>query len=192
MIRDLDLAVYEQAKHLSALPFWIEFWEGVTQIGYGIVTNTLTFTILLFYLWRQRSARAAGAVLWAVILAYSIGWLKNGFQIPRPESLSPYSHLRSFAFPSGHAFNAVVLFYFLPRVLQQHLQQFRQKFSFFLVPIVVILEIAFVSLSRVFLGAHWVTDVIGGILYGITMAEITLLIMQTDVCASQMTDRSSL
>ncbi len=99
----------------------------------------------------------AGAI---VTLKYSIHSLRPWGIVHGPES---------FSFPSGHTTLVVTFFLGLALLLTE---LFKLKHSKFLVALAVIL-ILIVSLSRVYLGVHWITDVIGGWLLG---AVILMLI----------------
>jgi undecaprenyl-diphosphatase len=115
------------------------------------------------------------AVCW---LAFDANpYLKNLFHSDRPTTLLDAAHLASYSFPSGHAFNAVLLFYLVPRLLvlqkpgAELTRHWFLKIWFYVPPILAI------GLSRIFLGAHWVSDVVGGTLHGFVWAEVMLIIL---------------
>jgi membrane-associated phospholipid phosphatase len=115
--------------------------------------------------WRRR-------VVFSIITTL-IAWLgsdalKNVFQRSRPSYWIIY-HEPSWSYPSGHAMFAVVVFglwsyYVATSELPPAL---RRGFS-----ALIALWAIGVIWSRLALGAHYVTDVIGGVLFGITMVAI--------------------
>ncbi len=79
---------------------------------------------------------------------------------PRPFAL--YEGADSFSFPSGHASHAMVVFGIVA-VLLAHRLGVRARLAIYFAALCSALMVA---LSRVNLGAHWPTDVAGGLLFG--------------------------
>jgi membrane-associated phospholipid phosphatase len=76
------------------------------------------------------------------------------------------------AFPSGHVVHYVVFFGFLLTVMivNKKIPQFWRLF----IGISSIFLILTVPISRIYLGAHWATDVLGGYAFGFIYLEIIL------------------
>ena len=81
-----------------------------------------------------------------------------------------YSGVEAFSFPSGHMTNAAVILGVTAFVLALGCPPARRKFVYG----AAIVLIAMVGLSRIYLGAHWPSDVIGGAL----LATAILLLLQ--------------
>lgn len=176
-ILTVDAWFYHQAQQLSYSKTWLLFWGVVTRFGNGEFVYALAGFAGVVYLKRRPHLKTGGAILFLTILFLTNPFLKYVFNLPRPVGLSPYyPELMSPSFPSGHAFNAVVLFYFLPRfygmVANTPLKQ--SGFSWMLSPIVSILGVMMIASSRVFLGVHWFSDVVGGVLWAFILLRRNL------------------
>lgn len=104
----------------------------------------------------------------ALLLAFGGGELlskilKITIRRARPEILSHITYADGFSFPSGHAFSAIVFFGFLAYLLAQKFQNKNAKLSIWLFFSLLILAIGF---SRVYLGVHWPTDILGSFVIG--------------------------
>ena len=94
------------------------------------------------------------------IASTSIGKLLIGRHRPPIELDVP---VITSSFPSGHATAAVAVYGFLAYAIARNLPNARERFEIAYWTGVLILSIGF---SRIFLGVHYVTDVIGGFLVG--------------------------
>ncbi len=86
--------------------------------------------------------------------------LKLTLHRPRPGPL--YGGVEQFSFPSGHATLSIVAYGFLAFLLcrgDQH--RLRKVFA-----LAAVLLIALIAFSRLYLGAHWLSDVLGGLSFG--------------------------
>jgi undecaprenyl-diphosphatase len=137
----------------------------VLATGYVLLPVTLVASVALW--WRRRQAVA----LWlpalgivAVLVLPGIKWL---ISVPRPT-------LRGHGFPSGHVFAAtlfvVVAVYLLwslgvPRRWQRAARA------------AGIVFVTLVGYSRIYVNAHWLSDVVGGLLAGTAFALLVVLVI---------------
>lgn len=155
------VAATRVARTHSAFLRMLDAWEGVSQplIGYVVIG-------LPVCLWMWLRRRYVTRALWAMV-TMAVGWilgatLKLVVERARPVVEDPVSQPSGYSFPSGHALNAVVLASTLV-LLVWPLLSMRTR------PVVVGLAGVWVVLTcadRIFLGAHFPSDVLGGGLVG--------------------------
>ena len=90
------------------------------------------------------------------------GTMKVLFERPRPQ-LSYASVLPDYSFPSGHTMNALT-FYVAVALIAWSV--FGRRTGLLALTVAVVLSIG-VGISRIYLGYHYLTDVVGGIFAGI-------------------------
>lgn len=89
--------------------------------------------------------------------------LKHFFQRERPVLENPFVTLTSYGFPSGHTMGAT-LFYGLVAIFAVH--YFKSLLAGVLTAAFAVLIIGVVGLTRIMLGAHYLTDVLAAIAAG--------------------------
>lgn len=107
--------------------------------------------------------------LLAVLLTMPAGMalnmlLKLAFARQRPVFDDPLLHLATFSFPSGHAAYSTMLYGLLAAYVAHRVDRWRWRLASVLACAALIGLIAF---SRLYLGAHYLTDVVAGILEGV-------------------------
>lgn len=159
-------------KLMQSLPAELG-WLFVTVNEAGTSQNgmllTLGFTVMLVL---GRQLPAALLVLATMPARHLSGRLKALLDSPRPsaELVRITEHASGLGFPSGHVLGATLLygalFYLAPRVVPQRGMRLA-------VQTVALVMIVLTGVSRVYVGAHWPSDVLGGYLWG----TITLLVL---------------
>lgn len=177
-----DNHFYVWAMQLSYNKMWILFWEFVSFIGSGPVVYSVMALAMAYFVYKNQSRVILLYITLMIACFLANPLLKLAFAIDRPVSLSPYTELQTYTFPSGHSVNSVVFFYFFPRLafyfLGERLPAFLTTRVFAAIGIVII------GMSRILLGAHWFSDVLGGWLFGFVIATFLLILlkkMQRDV-----------
>lgn len=107
--------------------------------------------------------------LLAVLLTMPAGMLLNvllkyGFERPRPVFDQPLVMLTTYSFPSGHAAYSTMLYGLLAAYVAHRIDRWHWRVSSVLVCVAIV---ALVVFSRLYLGAHYLTDVLAGVFEGI-------------------------
>ena len=166
----LDLAVQHRLadlRHPVADPIALL----ITYLGNGPVIALLGLWANLWLILRRRYFSAlllTGGTLAGELLIYLF---KLFFARTRPES--PFIHLVMDlrGFPSAHAFVALVFYGLLVYMLLDTLKNLENRFYLVVGGSLLTLLIGF---SRLYLGVHWFSDVLGG--YALAAAWLSLLI----------------
>jgi undecaprenyl-diphosphatase len=98
--------------------------------------------------------------------------LKATLQIPRPVDL--YSGMDVYSFPSGHATMSMVVYGLAAVLSAGELPPRWRMFPY----ITAALLIAGIALSRLYLGAHWLSDVAGGLALGLAWVALLAIARQ--------------
>jgi len=138
------------------------FFTFLSLVGGGLVTIPLRILVAAWLLFRRRWVAASTFVLVWVASEALLTWLKIFFHRGRPPG--PLVETNGFSFPSGHAVAgaalavALVLVFFPPGPRRRKWELLAIGFTFVM------------ALSRVYLSAHWFSDVVTGVLLGTGIA----------------------
>lgn len=144
-----------------------------SNTGGPLLQPVLAGLVVVFLCWRWRSwtplvlvvLAEAGALAVTVLGKQLVGRARP----PLAESIPPYEYTASF--PSGHTLNATVIAGIVCYLL---LHWFRTRGVRTLAVVVAVLYAVTMGLSRVYLGHHWLTDVIAGWLIGIGWVAVII------------------
>jgi membrane protein DedA with SNARE-associated domain/membrane-associated phospholipid phosphatase len=145
----------------------------VALTGLGSVGVLLPLALLVFgWLLLRRCWHTAAYWVAAVLFSQAlIKLLKFTLGRARPFEVYPGAAIEQFSFPSGHATSSIVIYGFLAFLLgRRQAAGLRIGISAIAVGVIVL-----IGLSRLYLGAHWLSDVLGG--FSLGLAWIALLAM---------------
>lgn len=166
----LDRALIEYAAEVRAhAPGFTRFAASFTELGGGVVTIGLATFAALVLLLRRRAGAAlllAGAAIGERLL---VDPLKDWIGRPRPSVEPLWLMPQSLAYPSGHSANSMAAFMAIALIAIPPTYRRAAAVGAFIVAILV-------GLSRITLGVHWPTDVIGGWALGLFCVGIALWI----------------
>ena len=125
-----------------------------------IVASLLALATVLWV--RGRRWEAMASLLIIPMELMTLG-LREVIDRPRPSLPALTSMPESPGFPSGTTLHAVLFFGFIAYLCHIYVRPRKLRFA---LQALLVLIIAVASYSRVYLGVHWPTDVLGGWLYG--------------------------
>jgi undecaprenyl-diphosphatase len=148
-----------------ATPAGLTIFDVITQLGSPAVD--VIIVIVAIVLWRRKETLLLWTWLWANLGSKVIEHvLKTTVHRTRPQFGNLYllqSH--SYSFPSGHAMGASVCYVMLAYLIASRGNTTRSvAIAAFVGAVAIILLVAF---SRLYLGVHYPSDVVGGIAAGI-------------------------
>lgn len=133
----------------------------ITDFGfYGIGILSGLITLLLFLKKKIKLSMYFAFVVGSGFVANAL--LKLLIQRPRPSYL-PLITETDFSFPSGHAMSSFI-FFVTVTYLYYHLTM-KKNASIFLLFVFMLLTF-FIGVSRIYLGVHYPSDILGGIVAG--------------------------
>ena len=151
-----DLRIRDMV-HLSALPFATSALYASTMFG----TEWVMLPVGALLVWRlvSRGYRRQAFLLGVGSLSAELASesLKLIFSRPRPQVFFGLPPAISFSFPSGHAFVSTVFYGLLAGILAGAFPQWRVR-----IVTAWALAALVIGFSRVYLGYHYPTDVLGG------------------------------
>jgi undecaprenyl-diphosphatase len=141
-------------------PSWVEeLGRDITGLG-GVGVLTLLTVASAGFLVLQRKAHLALYLVAAVASgALASQLLKLGFDRPRPDLVPHGQVVYTSSFPSGHSMLSAVAFLTLGALLAS--AQSSRRMKAYLLGLAIVFATA-VGVSRVYLGVHWPSDVLGG------------------------------
>ncbi len=148
----------------------------LTWLGSTAFIIPAGLAIGLYFLIRRRTWRPLA--LLAAAVAGGIGLydiVKPLVGRPRPPAAIWIGHYTGAAFPSGHATQSAAFYAMLAIVLGAGLSSRRRAILWSAAALVVLI----VGASRIYLAAHWLTDVLAGYALGATWVAIVVAVMLT-------------
>jgi membrane-associated phospholipid phosphatase len=181
----LDKHVAHDLRQLGQqAPTTVAVFRYVTELG-GRYTLILISAVLCVYLVVRRHWLLLA--VWLTTLLAGAGLneiLKHVFERTRPEGAA----VSGYSFPSGHSMNSAVAYGMLTYlVILESAGGWRRRLS----TIVLVLLILAVGFSRMVLGAHYLSDVLGGFAAGAAVVALSVTITETYRCRAAAAEPSS-
>jgi undecaprenyl-diphosphatase len=167
----IDLVIFYFFNHTLSTPFLDKFFSLITNVNNWYIAYVILLLISFIKGGRKGRIVAIG-ILILIGITDQVGYhiLKDFFQRLRPcvvlkDAITPLGCNGTFSFPSNHAFNnfaaAVFVYKFFPKL----------KWALFITA-------ALISISRVYLGLHYPSDILGGALFGIIFGYLFAIFVQ--------------
>ncbi len=153
-------------------PTLTDFMVPVTHLG--SVWFALPASLVLIAALVVAKERVLALTVFIAVGATTVSgfFLKHMFAVPRPEDALVLVPL-SGSFPSGHAATATIFFGALLYALWRNLKNRQLEYLSMVLGVVLVFLI---SVSRLYLGVHWLSDVLGGVALGVFWLTFAILL----------------
>lgn len=167
----IDLVIFYFINHTLSTPFLDKFFSLITNVNSWYIAYIIL--LLISMITGGRNGRIVGiGVLVLIGITDQLGYhiLKEMFHRVRPclalkDAITPLGCTGTYSFPSNHAFNnfaaAVFIYKFFPKL----------KWALFITAVLI-------SISRVYLGLHYPSDILGGAVFGIISGYLFAVLIQ--------------
>ena len=163
-LTQVDVSVLE-SLHRHATPAGLAIFTVISRFGSPFAMTLLALAGALFLVARREWIVLGGWVIAFVGASVLDYWLKLAIHRPRPPYATALIHHPSWSFPSGHAMGSLVGYGMLAYVIL--LVAHGSRRTQLMVGGAAALMIAAIGLSRLYLGVHYISDVVGGYAAGL-------------------------
>ena len=157
---DREIAVW---LHLHATPTLTEALKFISLLASLPVVAVICLFMALYFVRKRARYHLLALMLTIPVGMLMDGMLKYAFQRSRPAWDDPILMIGGFSFPSGHAMAATLLYGFLATFVVRKVQAWRWRV---LAVLAAGLLIALIGFSRLYLGVHYLSDVLAGMAAG--------------------------
>ena len=158
--------------HRHATPAGVAVFTAITRLGSATVMTVLAASGILLLAARQEWIVLGG---WAAAFAGAgllDHWLKVVIHRPRPPYAAAFLHYSSWSFPSGHAMGSLVGYGMLAYVLLVLGPRNRRTQQLIVAATAVV--VVTIGVSRLYLGVHYFSDVVGGYAAGLLWLSVCI------------------
>ena len=166
-----DVAINRFVQSLRT-PFGDAVMVVLTSLGDTIVVGAVAVAVVSCLLWYRAKRTAAGFALALGFAAAFVTVVKAVVEKPRPIPL--YSGADAFSFPSGHATLAMVLYGLVAVLAARALSRQARIVTYCAAGALA----GIIGFSRIYLSAHWPSDVIGGLFFGVAIISAFALVFE--------------
>jgi membrane-associated phospholipid phosphatase len=160
-------------EHGRSWPVMVAAFQSFTFLA-GTRMLFVEAVIVATFLAGRRNWRLALAWMTAICSGYFlVHILKAAISRPRPVFADPFELATNASFPSGHTSGAMLVFGLLAYLLARSWPQW--KWRIYACCGVFILMMGF---SRLYLGAHWLSDVLGGLIVALSWNLLAIAVME--------------
>jgi undecaprenyl-diphosphatase len=151
-------------------PAWLEgSLLDLTALGGSTVLSLVVFAVVGFLALQTRYRTALFVAITASSGELVSAVMKQAFNRPRPTVVPHLRDVFTTSFPSGHAMESAIVYLTLGAILMRVTESRLTKL--YCLGMAVLLTLL-VGISRVYIGVHYPTDVIGGWIIGFVWASI--------------------
>lgn len=172
MLLNLDLWI---SQHINTLGngFLNNLMVLITNIGSTLFISISTFALLIFFV--SKNKWRYSVLLLLSILGGKLLGSATKIIIARQRPADSLILVDGYSLPSGHALMSIIFFSILIYYFKNHVQKTATKYFLIITSTLLILSIGF---SRIYLNAHWFTDVIAGFSLGVFWLTLLILALE--------------
>jgi undecaprenyl-diphosphatase len=164
---DARVNAFVEAHRSAALT---TFFTGYTGLGRWLVLTAATVAVIAALAWRSRRRDAVFLLIVMTVSTLLNPALKQLFERVRPPAESAVLSVNGYAFPSGHAASSATFALALAVIAWP--TRWRWPAAGLAATFALLMGV-----SRVYLGVHWLTDVLAGWVLAVAVVTATYLIM---------------
>jgi len=173
-IIDLDRE-FAELLHERATPALTQLFEAITALGSSQTLALVALVAVAILVSRGQLLDALLVVIALVGAEIIDAAVKDGFERERPVFADPIARRASgFSFPSAHAGASMALYGVLAFLLSRERRSVRTRVGCFVGTALLVGAIGF---SRLYLGAHYLSDVLAGFTLGLAWATLVVLLI---------------
>ncbi len=170
MINTIDNAIYEAIikimnSNITAIMIFVSF------LGSAITLITLSLASIFLV----KDKKYSKLIILNLVLSFILNKiLKLIIARPRPPRLRLVIE-NGYSFPSGHSMVSFAFYGFLIYLINKNIKNKKIKY-----PLIVLLSllILLIGISRIYLGVHYVTDVLGGYIIGLIYLIVFIKVLK--------------
>jgi membrane-associated phospholipid phosphatase len=170
---DMEIAVW---LHLHATPILTGAMKIITLLASWPVVMGIWLIMAIFFVRKRSHYRLLALTLTVPVGMLLTVMLKFAFHRSRPTWDDPILMIETFGFPSGHAMAATLLYGFLAAFGARKVQAWRWRVLAVLAAGMLVVLIGF---SRLYLGVHYLSDVLAGMAAGSAWLALCLIAVGT-------------
>lgn len=160
LVQTLDDRVLHVLYALRTMPgTYAGIW--VSELGEFWTITGITCIVIILLLRARRYAGAAVVTVTMMLTGLTVLYIKEAIMRPRPPAFFQAFPVSDYSFPSGHATGAIVIYGLCAYLLALACPRVRRMI--YAVASIIIIAIGF---SRLWLGVHYLSDVLAGYALG--------------------------
>ncbi len=181
-IMSLDIVGYKIISTVLISEFMTPIAKLITNLGGALFLIFIAITLLVLIKNKKIGLSICSNLVIVTVLNIL---LKNILQRPRPTEFRLIDE-SGYSFPSGHSMVSMAFYGFLIYLIYKNVKNKKIKWALI---IILSILICFIGISRIYLGVHYTSDVLGGFLISISYLVIYASIIKKFMFASSQTTK---
>lgn len=160
-----DSSIYHFLQNMRS-PWADQFMTVISQLGDARIHIVLVLSLALWLCWQKRWLAVSHWLAAVGFAGFAAWFLKQTLQLPRPMPL--LDSTMAYGFPSAHTLLAVCSFGFLAVFITREIHSKWRTLVYAIAASIVIL----IAFSRLYLGVHWLSDIMGALIIGLLWTTV--------------------